>query len=115
MEHFSILERNLGHNGEVSFSSFNWSCQPDKFTGQFVSRSKDINPITWVKFPLWCGTTAGSLMALLSGACSFGSAPLLIPFKYVPFRGVTSGSVTASCVGAICEIWAIHHATAGKY
>jgi len=110
MEDFSILERNLGHNGEVSFSSFNWSCQPDKFTGQFVSRSSDINPITWVKFLLWCGTTAGSLIALLSGTCSFGSAPLLIAFKYAPFRGVTIRPVTAICGGAVCEIWAIEYA-----
>jgi hypothetical protein len=80
MEHFSILEGNLEHNGEVSFSSFNSSCRPDKFTVQTVSHSRDINPITRVKFPLWCGTTAGSLMALLSGtpACSFGSACLLL-------------------------------------
>jgi hypothetical protein len=46
-------------------------------------------------------------MALLLGNCSFGSAPLLIPFKYAPFRGVTIRSVTASCGGVVCEIWAI--------
>ena len=46
-------------------------------------------------------------MALLSGACTFGSAPLLIPFKYAPFRGVTIRSATASCGGAVCEIWAV--------
>jgi len=115
MEHFSILEGNLGHNGEVSCSSFNCSCQPDKFTGQFVSRSMDVSPITWDKFPLCCGTIAGSLMKLLSGACSFGSAPLLIPLKYVPFRGVTIRSVNASCGGVVCEIRTIHYATAGKY
>jgi len=41
-------------------------------------------------------------MVLLSGACTFGSAPLLIPFKYDPFRGVTNRSVIASCGGAVC-------------
>jgi hypothetical protein len=113
MENFSILERNLGDNGEVSFGSFNWSCQPDKFTGQFVSRSSDINPITWVKFLSWRGTTVGSLMALLPSAFSVGSTPILISFKYDPFRGAIILSVTASYGGAVCEIRAINYATAG--
>jgi hypothetical protein len=52
-------------------------------------------------------------MALLSSACSVGSTPFLISFKYNPFRGAIILTVTAIYGGAGCEIRAINYATVG--